>query len=124
MKRVTSFYLLWDFIFASVLTTISLSLVFFYFRAEYLSAGYPDWMVHAFRIKSLSDFGFLSWTHVWANGISLWKAYQFIPHYLTLGIVQLFHVPIPRAMVIITIILFVLLRFFIYFSLRLLKFKI
>src|SRR5258708_7757142 len=79
-------------------------------------------MVHAFRIKSLSDFGILSWTHVWANGISLWKAYQFIPHYLTLGIVQLFHVPIPRAMVIITIILFVLLRFFIYFSLRLLKF--
>lgn len=112
-----------DLFFASLLIIISLSLIFFYFNANYLDTGYADWVVQAFRIKLLDQYGFSSWTHSWSNGISIWRSYQFLPHYLTLGFAHIFNVEIARAMVVLTIVQFVALRLIIYTVLRLLKFS-
>src|SRR5579859_2389391 len=112
--------LLSDLFFFCLLVSISLLLISFYFNANFLNTGYADWMVHAFRIKFLQSYGLLSWTHEWDNGMNIWKSYQFIPHLLTLGLSTFFHVTIPRAMVLMIIILFVLLRLFIYCILRIL----
>ncbi len=112
-----------DIILMGILLVISVYLINFYFAANYLNTNYPDWIVHAFRIKALQHDGFASWTHVWANGISLWKSYQFIPHLLTLGIIELFHLSISRGMVVATIALFVLMRISIYITMRFLHFS-
>jgi len=64
----------------------ALYLLFPYVNAEYLNTEYPDWYVHAFRVVQLRDHGFSSWSHTWSNGISLWTAYQFTIHYLTLWV--------------------------------------
>lgn len=112
----------WDFIFLLFIFLFSLYLVSFYFDAEYLDTGYQDWIMHAFRIKTLKEYGLISWIHTWSNGISLWNSYQFIPHFIALALSQIFEVSIPRAMVLSTIGQFVILRLFIYIFLRLLKF--
>lgn len=109
-----------DITFLVILSSISLLLISFYFQANMLDTGYADWLVHAFRIKSLQTYGLVSWTHEWDNGMNIWRSYQFIPHFLTLGLVELFHVSVTRAMILIIIIQFVLLRVFIYIVLRLL----
>lgn len=112
-----------DFIFVSLLLLLSIYLISFYFQADTLNTNYPDWMVHAFRIKSLETFGFSSWTHSWSNGISLWRSYQFIPHFIILLILKLFPVTVTKAMVLATIGAFIFLRLAIYTVLRLLKFS-
>lgn len=113
----------WDLFFLAILGVLSYFLISFYAKFPYINTGYPDWVVHAFRIKSLEDFGMISWTHVWSNGISLWRAYQFFPHYMTLAVVKLFDVSVVRGMVLITIGLFIALRFFMYLALRCLHFS-
>ncbi|MEK7571967.1 MAG: hypothetical protein AAB553_06870 [Patescibacteria group bacterium] len=123
MHKIFKKVFLLDLLFLSLLTTISLALISFYFDAQYLQTGYADWIVQSFRIKLLEDYGFTSWVHAWSNGISIWRSYQFIPHYLTLGIAELLHLEIHRAMVIMTIVQFVGLRLLIYFILRLLSFS-
>lgn len=115
-------FILWDLLFFGILVIFSLFLISFYFGASTLDTHYPDWMVHAFRIKELKEHGLASWTHTWANGISLWRSYQFIPHYLTVLLVNSLHVSITRAMVIMTILCFIFLRISIYVVLRLLHF--
>lgn len=60
---------------------------------------------------------------MWSNGISLWKTYQFVPHALTLLVAKVFGLTITRAMVVMTIALFVFLRLSIYIVLRLLHFS-
>jgi hypothetical protein len=80
-------------------------------------------MIQAFRIKTLDLYGPIPWIHTWSNGIDLWKSYQFVPHFITLGISKLFAVDIPRAMVIAVIGQFVLLRLIVYVVARLLKFS-
>ncbi len=104
-----------------LLTITSLSLIFFYISGEILQTGYPDWLVHAFRVKQLQLYGLSSWDHTWSNGVSIWRSYQFVPHYITLYFSEIFNVSITRAMVLLTIIQFILLRLFIYLSLRALK---
>lgn len=113
----------WDFIFIVVLVALSLFLISFYFNVAALNTNYPDWIVHAFRVKSFEEFGLLSWTHTWANGISLWKAYQFFPHAITAFVINIFSLPTTQAMVIVTSAIFVLLRVSIYILLRFLHFS-
>lgn len=113
----------WDIFYFVILLALSVVLISFYFSATTLDTHYPDWIVHAFRIKSLQADGLSSWTHEWSNGISLWRSYQFVPHILTLGVTNLFHVSITRAMVLITIFSFIFLRLSLYVILRLLKFS-
>ncbi len=115
--------LLQDSVLMGILLALSIFLINFYFSANYLNTNYPDWIVHAFRIKALENDGLASWTHVWSNGISLWKSYQFVPHLITLGVIKLFHLSIPRGMVVMTIGLFILLRFLIYATMRFLHFS-
>lgn len=112
-----------DLFFATLLILISLALIFFYFNANYLDTGYADWIVQAFRVKLLDQYGLNSWTHTWSNGISIWRSYQFVPHYLTIGFSHLFNIEIARAMVLLTIVQFVALRLIMYVVLRLLKFS-
>lgn len=123
INKIKTNLLLIDLIYLFIITLFSIFLISFYLKAEALNTNYPDWIVHAFRVESLKDFGLSSWTHTWANGISLWKAYQFIPHLITLSVLEIFNVSASRAMVITTIGLFIFLRLQIYFVIRLLKFS-
>ncbi len=116
-------FLFWDFINLSILLLISLFLISFYFKAHYIQTNYPDWIVHAFRIKLIKEYGLTSWTHMWSNGISIWRSYQFIPHYITIGISDIFHVDVLRGMVLTTITCFILFHMVTYCILRLLQFS-
>jgi hypothetical protein len=80
-------------------------------------------MVQAFRVKIMQQEGYVSWTHLWANGIAVWKAYQFLPHILTVGLQSVLHTPIPQTMVIMTVILFTFLHASVYLTIRLLSFN-
>lgn len=112
-----------DFLFLPILLVLSLFLISFYFGATALNTNYPDWIVHAFRVKQFESYGLASWTHSWANGISLWKSYQFLPHAMTVGVMHLFNLPATQAMVVLTSILFVFIRLSMYVFLRLLQFS-
>ncbi len=112
-----------DFISIIILGALGAFFIFPYFNTEFIYINYPDWIVHAFRAKFLQEYGLSSWSHVWSNGISLWKAYQFIPHYLTIAVSQLFHQSIPRSMVILIIGLFISIHIIVYIALRFLKFR-
>lgn len=112
-----------DGFFFVILFLVSLCLISFYSHADVLNTGYADWMVHAFRIKFLQTYGLLSWTHSWDNGMNIWKSYQFIPHFLTLGLSNILHVSITRAMVLMIIGQFIFFRLCIYVVLRLLHFS-
>jgi len=96
-------------------------LVGFYLGAEYLSTGYQDWIYHAFRIKSLLNYGLVSWDHIWSSGINHWQAYPFGAHYLVIGLILLTSFSITHAMLVLTVIVFILLRVMMYLTLRLLK---
>src|SRR3990170_6732822 len=98
--KSTLAHFLQDFFFILLLISISGALLFFYFDALYLDPGYQDWVVQAFRVKVLEEYGLTSWVHTWSNGISIWRSYQFIPHYITLGVAYVFNLEIPRAMVV------------------------
>lgn len=111
-----------DCLFIAILLALSTGLLWSYIGANALNTGYEDWMVHAFRVKSLQEFGFTSWTHIWSNGISLWKAYQFVPHYVTLFVSTVFSLEVTRAMVVVIMGQFIALRLIMYAVLRLLKF--
>lgn len=115
--------LLVDLLFLSLISALSFFLISFYLPAQNINVTYPDWMVQAFRVKELELHGLTSWTHTWSNGINLWKSYQLIPHVITLGVAKLFHLEITRAMVILVITQFILLRILTYVVARLLKFS-
>ncbi len=116
-------WLLWDTAFLIILCSLSLFLISPYFRANFLVIGYPDWLVHAYRVKFLDTYGLASWTHNWSNGINIWQSYQFIPHVITLCVAKIAGVAVPRAMILTTIGLFIALRIFIYTVLRALQFS-
>lgn len=107
-----------DILFPLCLIILSVFLISNYVNAHYLYVEYWDWLIQAFRIRFIETYGLSSWTHVWSNGMNIWATYQFIPHILTLSLVKIAHITIPRAMVIITIFLFIFLRLLIYFLLR------
>lgn len=107
--------------FLLTLGIISFWLISIYHNATYINTGYADWLVHAFRVKFLLENGFISWSHVWSNGINLFQSYQFIPHVITALTSRIFALDVPRTMVLLTLIQFILLRISIYISLRLLS---
>lgn len=107
-----------DLLFITLLSILSYSLVSFYSNANYINTGYNDWLVQAFRIKLLKEYGFTSWTHFWSNGINIWQSYQPIPHFFTLIISNLLHINITYSMILITITIFILVRLLIYLILR------
>ena len=89
------------------------------FAGENLLTGYGDWTYHAYRIKSLQRYGFLTWTNDWSGGFPLWQSYQFVPHVATLVLQWLTGWPITKAMVFVTGVLFLFLRLVMYGGLRL-----
>ncbi len=110
-----------DIFFIGVLSILSFLFISFYKDAVSINTGYPDWLVHAFRVKFLETNGFISWSHIWANGANILQSYQFIPHVLTIAASKLLHVSITRAMVILIVSQFIALRIFIYIALRMFK---
>ncbi len=119
LRFITS--LLTDMLFVGILAVFSFFFISFYKDALSINTGYPDWLVQAFRIKFIETNGFISWSHVWANGANILQSYQFVPHVVTIAASKLLHVDITRAMIILIVTQFVMLRIFIYIALRLLK---
>jgi len=90
---------------------------------EYLSTGYPDWIYHAYRIKSLLSYGFLNWSNDWAGGFPLWQSYQFLPHVVSAGLTKLTGCSVTRSMIVLTVFLFILLRILVYITSRTIGFS-
>lgn len=67
---------------------------------SYFDTGFEDFMSHAFRVDEIQRNGVSSWSFSWANGLSYWRSYQYVPHVLTVGVKQLFNVPTVQAMLI------------------------
>ncbi|MDP1833924.1 MAG: hypothetical protein Q8L11_03255 [Candidatus Moranbacteria bacterium] len=96
-------------------------LIGYYAHFEFLQTGYQDWIYHAFRVQDISQFGIASWDHIWSGGINHWRAFQYIEHMLTYGVVNLTGMSITHAMLWISIVVFIALRVFMYGVLRYLK---
>lgn len=112
-----------DIIFAALIIGLSLFLSGFLLQGELLDIGYQDWLVQAYRIKMLSQFGFTSWIHNWSNGISSWQIYQFIPHYIALFTSNILNLSITKSMIVNTVFLFTFTRVSFYIILRILGFS-
>lgn len=93
-------------------------LIGYYAAFNYLYTGYEDWIYHAFRVKSLEEHGLVAWDHIWSNGINYWKLYQYVPHYLILGVVALTGLPITKVLLFSLIGLYIGFRVAIYAILR------
>jgi len=89
-----------------------------FFRFEFLNTGYPDWIYHAYRIRSLLEYGFLTWSNDWVGGFPIWQSYQFLPHFITAGVQILTGWSITKSMVVVTGLLFILLRIIVYLTAR------
>jgi len=122
MKR---YFLTWalDLFFATLVILIGFVLIGFYIGPSYLSTGYQDWIYHAFRVKSLSTHGLVSWDHIWSNGINHWSGYPFLAHYIVLGITRISDLSISEAMMFLTVVVFILIRTSVYYILRLLHIR-
>lgn len=85
---------------------------------DFIQTGYQDWMYHAFRIKSLSTYDFLSWDSIWSNGINHWQSYQYIPHLLTLGMLMVTSLSLTKAMTVTLLVISAVSAVIFYFALR------
>ncbi len=95
-------------------------LVGYYAAFNYLYTGYEDWIYHAFRVKSIQEHGLVAWDHIWSNGIGYWKLYQYVAHYIMLGVVKLTGLPITKVLLLSLVVLYIGLRVALYGILRLL----
>lgn len=93
-------------------------LIGYYAAFNYLYTGYEDWIYHAFRVKSLQDHGMVAWDHIWSNGISYWKLYQYVAHFLILGVVKLTGLSITKVLLLSLVGLYIGLRIALYLILR------
>lgn len=123
MNILKSKTLFQDIFFPLSLAVIGAFLIGYYLNYEYLLTGYQDWIYHAFRIKSISEYGITSWDHKWANGINYWQVYQYIPHLLALVISKIASVSAAKAIMILTVSIFVYLRVAGYLALRTARIK-
>ena len=103
----------------ALVVTLSAFLARDLFVGDFISTGYADWIFHAYRVRSLEYYGFLTWTNDWGGGFPLWETYQFVPHAITLGLKSLTGWSITKAMCFVTAILFVAFRLIVYSGLRL-----
>jgi glycosyltransferase involved in cell wall biosynthesis len=95
-------------------------LVGYFTGYPFIYTGYEDWIYHAFRAQSLEQYGMPSWNHVWANGMNIWRLYQYLQHHLILGIASVTGLPITTVLIYLMVGVFVGLRIAVYASLRLL----
>lgn len=119
-KRIINFVTenVWDLIYSFFLIIISLYFGNRFFRFEFLNTGYPDWIYHAYRIKSLLEYGFLTWSNDWVGGFPIWQSYQFIPHLVTAIVSVVGNISVTKAMMFLTGIQFICVRIFSYFLIR------
>lgn len=104
----------------SIVSIIGLSyfLVSYFLNGVYLETGYQDWLYHAYKIYSIQQYGLSSWDHIWANGLNHWRAYQYLPHLLTIFYVQHTGLSITQSMIHITIFVIIISRILWYIVLR------
>ena len=93
-------------------------LIGYYAAFNYLYTGYEDWIYHAFRVRSLEEYGIVSWDHVWSNGISYWRLYQYVAHYLILGVVTITGLPVTKVLMLSLVCIYIGLRVGLYLLLR------
>lgn len=93
-------------------------LIGYYAAFNYLYTGYEDWIYHAFRVKSLQEHGMVAWDHIWSNGINYWKLYQYVAHFLILGVVNITGLSITKVLLLSIVTLYIGLRVALYFLLR------
>jgi hypothetical protein len=115
--------LFFELIFVLLLFGFIWFLLGYYTHYRYLFTGYQDWLFHAYRLKVLLKYGFVSWDHIWSNGINYWRAYQYIPHLITLIPIKLFGLSITSAMNFMVVFLFAYYVITTYIVLRLLAIK-
>ncbi|MBI4318639.1 MAG: hypothetical protein HY675_09130, partial [Chloroflexi bacterium] len=113
--------LVWEVLAPVIVVALSAYLARDMFRTERLDSG--DFIYHAYRIRSLLEYGFLAWTNDWGGGFPLWQSYQFIPHVATLILKWLTPWSVTKAMVFASGIVFVGLRLLVYIGLRLARFS-
>ncbi|MBI4317565.1 MAG: hypothetical protein HY675_03665 [Chloroflexi bacterium] len=89
------------------------------FKGEYLFTEYGDWPYQAYKLKSMMEYGFLTWSNDWSGGFAVWQGYQFLPHVATLLLKWVTGWSITKAMVFAIGVLFVLFRLIFYTGLRL-----
>lgn len=100
---------------------VGLVLTSFLTTGDTLYSGYQDWTYHAFRVRRILEFGISSWDHVWANGLNLWRGYQFIPHLIPAAIASISSLSVTQSMVITMLVSMVVSRISLYLSMRALK---
>lgn len=93
-------------------------LIGYYAMFNFLYTGYEDWIYHAFRVKSLQEYGMVPWDHVWSNGINYWKLYQYVAHYLMYGVVVLTGLPVTKVLLLSLVTIYIGLRVVLYAILR------
>jgi hypothetical protein len=101
-----------------IIISIGWFLIGYYTQYEFLETGYHDWIYHAFRVRDIAQYGIASWDHVWSNGINHWRAFQYVEHVLIFLLTKLTGLSITRAMIWLSVIVFISLRVLIYGSLR------
>ncbi len=124
MKNINLKNLLIDVVFLGIISYVGWFLVGYYLKGNYLATHYPDWIYHAWRIKTLILYKSIpSWDYIWSNGLNHWAAYQYLQHVFVFTLVKLFHVSITKGMIISTVFVFITLRILMYIFLRLLKIR-
>ncbi len=122
MKNINLKNLIIDFALLSIVAFTGWFLIGYYLQGEYLATYYPDWIYHAWRIKTLILYKSIpSWDYIWSNGLNHWAAYQYLQHTAVFILVKLFHVSITKGMLISTVFVFIFLRVLMYIFLRLLN---
>lgn len=123
-KKIVSVSFLIDGILLSVVVAVGWFLIGYYMKGEYLYVNYQDWIYHAWRIKILDAYnGMPSWDNIWSNGLNHWRAYQYTQHWIILYISKIFHLTITKAMLLVTVLVFIVSRVAMYVVLRNLKVK-
>lgn len=104
----------------SVASIIALSylLTYYFLSGTYLDTGYQDWLYHAYKIHAIQQYGLASWDHIWANGLNHWRAYQYLPHLLTIEYIKYTGFSITQSMIHLTIGTIVVSRIAWYVALR------
>jgi hypothetical protein len=99
-------------------------LIGYYLQGEYLATNYQDWIYHAWRVKTLNEYGGMpSWDHIWSNGINHWRSYQYTQHWLIWIVSHIFKISITKAMLLVTVSFFIMLRVGMYIILRIIKIR-
>ncbi len=108
-----------DFILLSLVIVTGWFLIGYYLRGNYLAVPYQDWIYHAWRIKTLMLHGGMpSWDYIWSNGLNHWVSYHYVQHWLVLILLNVVNLSITKAMLLLTVVIFLGLRILMYVILR------